>query len=323
MSITFGQAKATLAQYQGKGGRKPTAEEGDLFTLSVLQYMLYSGSHANLRLFTFNAVNGVFTAPHELETPQKIKIDDAVGNVWSKWYDFYSQNSLAGGADADSLIEDPNDYCTVYDLPPGGARVAVQGMANEECDAHIIVQGRDPTGRDVYTQHDGKEVFGEYLSIKRGTLSVSTVTFGELTGVFKTRTKGYTQLHWVDTEGTMRQFMADYAPVDEVPRYRRFRLTTCRQRLVKLSVLGRIRLKPAYSETDIIPFDNLMAIQTAGQSANSGYNGDLQARQAQDGFMQELLSREAEYKRPRNGQPVECFKATSGGAIKNIVGRGR
>ncbi len=114
--------------------------------------------------------------------------------------------------------------------------------------------------------------------------------------------------------------MSDYSPVEERPSYRRFRIVnrSCPS-VARISVLGRIRLKPAYSDSDIIPFDNLYSIEVAGQAINAEHNGDLQTSRAKDGFMQELITRESEYKRTGGGQPIECFKPLSGGSIKNIV----
>lgn len=322
MSLTFGQAKEILCEYAGKAGKSKDSPEAAIFTLKVLQYMIISGTNGALRKFTFNAFRGMFTAPYELETPLKVKIDRKTGDVWSKWFDFQSQNDLQGKnceIAENAIVEDGNYAFTAYGLPDGGARVAVMGTCDEAEDAHIIVQGLDMTGREIFTTHRGKQVTGEYLSIKKGQLIHTSTVFGTITGITKTRTNGYTQLYWLAPTSSIRGFLADYSPIEENPYYRRFRLINSHSVVSKVEVLGRIRLKPSYSDNDRIPFDNLFSIQVAGQSVQSQGNNDIQTAQAKDGFMQELLVRENEHKRVTNGQPIEVFKPLSAGSIKNII----
>lgn len=322
MSLTFGQAKQILAQYQGKGGKVPTADQSHLFVLKVLQYMLLSGAPGSERRFTFHAVNGVFTAPYELEVPLKIQIDGRIGQVGNKWFEFHSGNEPLGeGAlnASDVLFEDPNTYVTAYDLPEGGAKVGVLGTAEEDADASVIVAGNDVTGREIFTNHKGTQIAGELLNIKKGILTWSNVVFGSIVGVVKPRTKGYVPLYWGLPDGS-KGFLGDYSPAEEAPGYRRFRISipSCPS-VAKVSVLGRVRLKSAYADSDLIPFDNLYAIEIAGQQVNSMYNDNLEAAVQKDNFLQSLINREATYKKVNNGQPIEVFHALSAGTIQGLV----
>jgi hypothetical protein len=88
---------------------------------------------------------------------------------------------------------------------------------------------------------------------------------------------------------------------------------------VRVSILGRIRLKEAYADTDFIPFDNINTLQSAGQAVNARSNNDVNLAQAHDLSMRDLIGREANYKKPANGQPIEIGYITSGGSIRNIV----
>lgn len=321
MAITFGEAKKLLSQYAGRGGKCPTGSDVNLFVKEVLQYMLYSGTYGNLRKFCFNAVKGCFTAPFELETPLKLKIEGSVGNVWSKWMEFHSSKDMEGCIPAsDSLVEEPNLYPTVYELPAGGARVGALATACEEENAYLIVQGLDSSGREVVTDHQGKQVVGEYLRLRKGYLRYTQVQFGKITAVTKSITKGYVQLFWVLGDGATKGFLADYSPLEENPQYRRFKITTrnCGGS-VKISVLARIRLKDNYADTEVIPFDNIYALSVAAQGVQAQYNGDSEVAQAKDTIMQDLITRESEYKRVNNGQPIEIFRPLSGGSIINIV----
>lgn len=323
MPITFGQAKEILSQYAGRGGKCPTDEGVALFVRQVLDYMLISGEYGNLRKFTFMAVKGCITTPYELEAPLKVKIDGCVGTAWDKWFEFHPGRwqDVPGCLPADNaLFEEAEYYPTVYDVPQCGARIGCIGTVDEHKDAHLIVKGEDPTGRVIYTSHQGEQVVGEYISIKKGNLTYTQATFGKITSIIKTPTIGYVPLYWITPDKNLKGYLADYPPTEEIPQYRRFRLTApgCSQ-TSKVTVLGRIRLKPHYADNDVIPFDNLYALNLAGQAINSNYNDNVQVAQAKDANLRDIISRENEHKRVQNGQPVEFFLATSGGAITNIV----
>lgn len=322
MTLTFGQAKKILAQYQGRGGKIPTEDSLNQFTIKVLQYLLLRGSPNIERVFELYAINGSFTAPYELDVPLKAKINGRVANVVSKWFEFRSGSDFndAGCIPNNLIAEDANTYYTAYDIPAGGAKVGIVGTANELPDASIIVQGDDTTGRPVYTNHRGAQIAGEYLSIKKGVYTWSNVTFGNITGVVKTRTVGYTPFYWDNGRG--RGFLSDYAPIEEVPAYRRFNINvpSCPSP-AKIIILGKLRIKPVYSDNDRIPFDNLYTIELAGQQVHAQYNKDLPTAQQADGFLQSLTNNEATHKRVNNGNPIEVFYDNSAGIIKGLTSR--
>lgn len=320
--ITWLEAKEKLKEFYGRGGGCVTTKGLDSFVREVLQYMMYKGAHGNMRQFCFHAVKGCITVPYELDVPVKVKIDGQVGTVWEKWYEYYSTLSLEekGCYPAErALIEDPNYYPTVYDLPSCGAQVGVVGTCLEDDDAHAIIKGVDTQGREVFSVHDGIQTSGEYLRIKKGQLRYTNNTFARITEIYKTKTKGYVQAYWAIPSANQKGFLADYSPLEETPAYRRFKLTTPCPGVAKVMVLGRIRLKPAYADTDLIPFDNLFALSVAGQTVNATYNNDIQNAAAKDQFVNNLIDNENSYKRPNNGSPVEVFYPLSaGGVVKNI-----
>lgn len=321
MSVTYSEVKKILAQYVGRGGKCPNAEDIDLFVKQALQQLLFSGQHGNIRKFCFKAVKGCITVPYELETPLKVKVDGDNGNVWNKWYTWYSATEVDGCLPAsNALYEEPGLFPTVYDIPDGGARVGVLGTANESDEAYVIIQGTDTSGRDIFTVHNGQQIHGEFLRIRRGELRYTTVKFGKITSVKKTKTQGYVQLLWVKPDVSTKGFLADYSPLEEIPEYRRFKVTTpnCGGE-VQVTILGRIRLREKYADNDILPFDNLYAISLAGQLINKQYNDDVQIADAKRKELTTVIEAENEYKRGKQGNPVDVYKHISGGAIKNIV----
>lgn len=319
MAITFGDAKKRVAQWAGKGGKCPSNADVDIFLREVLDYMLISGQYGNLRKFTFSAVRGVITIPYELETILKIKIDNEIASSWDRWFEWYGYSDIGDCLPANAVLEEPNYAPTVYDLPSCGAHVAVQSFCTEDASANLIVKGNDTTGREIITFHNGEQIKGEYLTIKKGELRATNVKFGTITEIVKSETKGYVQLVWLNPQTGEKGFLSDYTPFEKHPQYRRYRLKTRCAEYVKVSVLGRIRLKEHYADNDLLPFDNLYALSLAAQAINSNYNNDPQTAQAKDVMLRDIIVRENETKNVNNGKPVEVFIPLSGGSIKNIV----
>lgn len=321
MQLTFGEAKKVLAEYAGKAGKCRTSEDVNFFCRTVFQYLLTSGESNNLRKYCFHAINGCFTAPPEIETIVKARIDDKVAHIWDKWFEWYNTHDLDGceKLHGNAIFEEPGYYATAYDLPSSGSRVGVIGMCKEDPNAHVIVKGRDKVGNEIVTVHKGEQIVGEYLSITQGT-RFTNVKFGSITGVVKSKTNGYVQLYAVDPDGKPTKFLSAYSPLEETPGYRRFKLTMkgC-PHLAKVSILARVRVKDNYTDSDLIPFDNVYILQMAGQHVQANYGNNMDVAKAKDDFVQTLVGRDNNYKKPSNGQPFDMLPATAGGSIKNIV----
>lgn len=321
MPILYKDAKQILAQYAKRGGSCPTDEGIDLFVRQVLQYMLHNGQYGNLRKFTFKAVKGCITAPYELEVPLKVKIDGEIAGTWDKWFEWHQGCELERCVPAaEALFEDPNETPIAYEVPAPGMNIGALAFCKEDCDTRIIIKGIDPTGREVITVHDGQQQVGEVLTLQQNVVKYTNVVFAKVTSVIKDKTNGHVQLYGVVPGTNTKVFLSEYTPFEQKPMYRRFRLTSpnCGP-YVKVSIIGRIRLKEYYADTDYIPFENLYAISIAGQAVNSQYNNDVQTAAAKDQALQTITSRENEYKRINNGQPLSFAAVTSAGRIRNII----
>lgn len=320
MSITYGDAKKILSRYVGTGGACANNTNVDLFVREVLDYLLISGHFGNIQKFSFCAVDGCITIPYELETPLKIKIDNEIATVWDRWFEFHQTKVLEGCMPAaNALVEDPNYYPTIYNLPSEGATVGVMATCDEEDGAHIIVKGEDTTGREIVTMHNGEQIVGAYLSLCKGIIKTTAMVFGKITAIVKPKTKGYTTLYWVKPTTKAKGYLADYSPLETAPAYRRFRLTQSCPKKAKISILGRIRLKAAYADNDYIPFDNIYTLNLAGQAVNANYNGSPDIANAKDKMLVDIVERDNNHHKINNGSPMEFFLLTSPGAIKNII----
>lgn len=316
--IRYGEAKKLLSKFQGTAGKCPDAADTDIFVKKVLQYMLIHGAYGNLCKVSLQARDGCITLPPELETPLKIKIDNRVGNVWNRWFEYHIGNELDNCCLAqEALFTQPNRYPTVYD-PPCESYIGVLAHCCEDEDASVVIKGVDASGRTIYTMHNGEQIVGEYLTPRKGKITRTTVKFAKITEVAKTVTKGYITLYALSNDCLSRTFLSDYSPYETSPSYQRARIVSqpCPP-CCEITILGRIRLKDYYSDDDLIPFDNYLILETAGSAVNSLSNKDLNTGLAQHGLVKNFIETEANFKSVNNGQPLEFFRPLSGALVKS------
>lgn len=320
MGFTFGEIRTLVAPYVGRNGKCADAPETALFARAVMEYLLISGSAAGVRKVRLMASQGYLTLPPEVEVPLKVKIEGHVAEVWSKWCSFHSKiDDMARCDPAEALIiEDGTQSPLAYALPPGGSIVGVMAHCTEDEDASIIVQGKDTTGRPVYMPFDGQQLPGERLLLKKNNIRYGKVKFSEITGVVKPKTRGYVTLFAVNPSGVQQQFLADWAPSETRPMYKRYRLTDkSLPRIVQVSMLCRIRLKDTYDDEDVTIFDSTVAIKLAAQRLNAEDKNDLQTAGYKKGAVEDILEKEAGYKKI-SGRVVDVYAPLSGASIRNI-----
>lgn len=322
MGLKYKDAKNLVARFAGRAGQCPTdAAIKDFLTL-VLQQLLYSGSYGNLRKISLFAEKGMVTLPPEVETILKVKVDGCTGTVFNTWGEFSSSSTFNYNLcdDYESLMyEDPNYYPTAFDAPVKGSLLGVMGTCEEDCDAHVIIQGRDHSGTEIYTFYKGDQISGERLSIKKGITTYGVVNFAQITGVVKSVTTGYVQLYAVNPAQKAKQFLSAYSPNEEIPRYRRVRLKAGNTLgLHRIEMLVRIRLKENYSDEDILPFENHVTIVDTAQQRQAELNLDIQTAQYKKASVDDMIERENSYK-TQEGDGLDVFWQTSAGAIKNVI----
>ena len=181
--------------------------------------------------------------------------------------------------------------------------------------------GKDPAGNEIYTNHKGTQYAGERLTIKAGEIRYTQAVFGTITGILKSKTNGYATLVWIYPSTGAKGFLASYSPFEEKPAYRRFKLSNKYYTTnVKVSILGRIRLKENYADNEIIPFSNTYTMALAGQTIQAQANNDIEVAERKDRTLTAIIERENKYKKINSGKPiVDVFLPTSGGSIKNLV----
>lgn len=320
MPLLFSQFKELVAPYVGKAGKCPTASETAIFARQVMEYLLLAGSQAGVRKLCIVAHKGCVTLPPEVDVPLKVKIEKRSAETWTKWGSF---SSASGSFESyrevgDALIETGEYTPLAYPLPACGSIVGVMAVCEEEPDSYVTIQGNDITGRRIFTSVEGESIPGERFRLVKGQIRHGKVRFGEITAVVKPKTKGYVSVHAVDVENNSQDFLGDYSPFDERPMFRKYRLTTKCGDTANLSILCRVRLRDVYHDHDLTLFDNTIAVVLAAQRLQSEVNYDSAMANYKKQAVDELLDREAGYKK-NSGLPVDVFYPLSGGAIRGIV----
>jgi hypothetical protein len=323
MPITFGKFKDIIYPYAGRAGKCVDSPEVSRFAREVMEYLLLSGSVSAVQKLDIFAHKGKIVLPPEVEIPIKAKINGERANIWNQWYTLgASDGNIENARDAFTVMAETGVRTPLaYGIPGPESILGVLSTCEEEPGAeHIIIQGKDITGREIYTWHKDQKVVGEKLHLKKNQITYGNVKFAQVTGVVKPQTNGYVACYAVDPElGETKQFLADWPPSEERPLYREYVLTgRGSQQIVEVSMLVRARLKDNYSDNELTLFDNSLAIRMAAQKLQAETNADLNSANYKDGAVSKILDAEAAYKKPA-GQPVQVYRPLSGGAVKNIV----
>jgi len=217
------------------------------------------------------------------------------------------------------MAEDGSVSPLAYALPRGGSQIGVLAICSEADDAFVLVQGKDPSGRPIHTSCQGETIPGEQFKLVKGQTRYGRVVFGQVTAITKSKTNGYVVLYAIDPVAQTQQFLADYAPTEEKPLYRVYRILSrdCPP-LCHVSMLCRVKLKENYHDNEVTFFENSLAITLAAQRINSEVINDVNTANYKRQATEDILEKEAGYKK-LSGGPVDVFHPLSGGAIKNIV----
>lgn len=320
MPLTFGEVKSIVAPYAGRSGKCSSAQETSLFAHQVMEYLLYSGSHDAVRKLCICAYRGCIVLPPEVQLPLKVRIDNQASEVWNKWYTFQAPtDGFERCWDAASVLKEDGGLTPLaYEIPKDDLVIGVLGTCDEQ-DAFLTVQGKDATGREIYTTYQGESITGEKLSIKKGEIRYGQVSFREITAVVKSKTNGYVALYAVDLKKKKEYFLSDYAPTEEKPLYKKYKLgiQDC-PAIAHISMLCRVRLKDSYHDNELTLFDNRLAVVLGAQRLQAELNNNLEVAQYKRQATEDILEKEGGYKKT-SGSPVAMFVPMSGGAIKNIV----
>ena len=321
MIITLGLAREAVADYVGKKGKCPTSEETRLFIHEVLERLLHRGTYGNIKKFCFWTCNQCFTAPPDLETIIKVKINGYPDFAFSKWFSFYDTPSnidFEGCESGTGVNEEANEVYTAYSIPPEGAYIGVVASKEEDPSAHIIIQGKDLHGRDIFVKHKSTDIHGELLTISHDKPVRTKTIFSTITGVTKSRTNSHIQLKSICPSTGKQTFLAEYKPTETTPSYRRYRVpgvsSDC---CAQITVLGRIKLLDFYHDNDILPITSLSALKKMAEMIQAESNDSIQTAAFKSRIVDRLIEDENMYKKVEDAT-IDVVYEISPGSLKGL-----
>lgn len=320
MALTFGEFRELIAPYSGRAGRCASDPSVRLFARQVMELLLNSGAEGSVMEVRAVACDGMVSLPPEVEVPLKVKVNNRVTEVWDHAATFHSGNidsdkCLSWG---EAFIEDGNRTPLDYAFPKCGALIAIQGNCKEDDDCVVYIQGKDTVGKEIYSTWKGEQITGVKFQVEKGKLKYSEIEFGQVTSVVKSKSNGYVSAYAVhSTTKRILRFLADWAPSEEKPSRRRYRLLNRSwPERAELSILCSVRLKDNYTDQEVTLFDNSLAVMLAAQSWQGEINNDSQTADYKGKRMDNILEREAGNKK-KSGTPADIYFPMSGGSIKN------
>lgn len=330
MPLTFREIKELVFPYAGRTGKNPDTEEVAVFARQVMKYLLWSGDQAAFRKLCIIVQRGCLVLPPEVEIPLKVKINHKVSEIWNKWFSFHSvgdefdrsgSESTIGRAyypASSTLIESGEETPLAYGMPEQGSIIGVMSTCEEATDSYLIVEGKDRSGREIYTSFNGEQVVGEKFRLAKNEIRYGQVCFGTVSSVLKPITNGYISIFAVNPHTKQKTFLADYSPSMTKPMFKKWNLNVreC-PTLAHVSILCRVKLKDTYTDNEVTLFDNELAVILGAQQWQAQVNNDLQTAAVKDQAVGTVLDREAGYKK-KSASPLDIYHPTSGNSIRGL-----
>jgi hypothetical protein len=278
--LLLGDAKTLLCQYAQGGMYEDDPRLPGEINRAVQTLWNKAEFPDTIRCVRMCAYNGCLTLPPDIEKVLRYRIDGTLARVFDKWYEFLE----AGLQSEDEMIKpdmiDRGVHPTQYELTTP-MRLGIISDRTELPDTKIIIRGLDEEGRDI---RDGNGHWGEEVTLKSDTLTVTRHTFAEVTAISKPLTNGFVSLSGLsfdaDGDEMTRVHLSIYHPNERTPDYRRYEFphnTCCDDHLYSVHALVRMRYVQALDDTDVVPIDNIPALAFMMQ-ANRFYDASDEAR---------------------------------------------
>jgi hypothetical protein len=204
----------------------------------------------------FEQLDGYISLPREGEALLGLHVNNFIFPVNSKWYEFNvgGPGKIPESVDSmGSAIDLGENYCTIENLD-SAVEIVLEATNAEDTGQVIRLFGKDANGEEIF---DADGVRGEAIELSTSPVP-STKIYSTLTQVNKGLTTGYVKLYANETPDRL---LANYAPSELNPLYRRYMLKTKDD----ASITGKMKLRyfPLCSESEPVVPANLGALKMA------------------------------------------------------------
>ena len=356
MLYTLAQARTKVKRFVDGGScNNSTVDEA---INDALERLMAAEDWDCLEVMTrITTCNACFPLPYNVEKIVACDIDGSPAKVFGRMYQFLHSGpgdlDYRGSASAFQDIVDMGDhYPIMFDIPheyentasdvtstvdsSGGLRLGAFCTDAADVGTSLKVYGfkdggdvvRDGSteGQELHVQQwmDGDEgtIFvGPGATLAEGNVRLSEDLFTDVTRVVKADTAGYISLYAIDTTTRRMFFLAKYHPRQNVPQFRRYRLTNKTAGICATNVLALLKMRyvPLVANDDILPIDSLQALKLMVMAITEENKTNLQGSNALAGQARAVLAKKEESRTDVPGTPVilDSDYRTSLGRVMN------
>jgi hypothetical protein len=308
--LTLGKAKETLwRQISHDGPEHPRVSQ---CINECCQRFFRNQKFANvIHRINLTVYDNMVTLPREVST--LIAASDSCRDypVRSSWFEFspsgFSVNTSDLSSNSMNIIDYGSEWSTFRDLPSTGAPLRI-GFSKYEQAFTVIVQGEDADGNVIYSDGDSRINGVEYTfggEPEPGDPEwfiddFPAIGFAKITKVIKPVTMEPVKLYYIDAAPVE---IASYAPGEEVPGYRRYRLPSSFDDGDTIVGLVRRGYVPAVADNDVLYPGDITCLRTMVHAWNKSEAGDFAtAAQLRAVAYNDLDRAYAEYIGPQTSQ---------------------
>lgn len=328
---TFGQLKLEIARVCGVTGMPVTDARVMRITNMAVEETLNEGDFPwVVDRIIFRVYDGRIVLPTAYDRIIGMSVDGVPQQINSPWYEvtpgmfggggyFDNENGAVGGAAGfkgwwnDGFTVDRDDVFQFRDIPRDQyyfLEVSTQFNENIGDDPpRILFKGYDALRSPVTTPGAGPDwIEGEYIELTQ-TPTRSTSSFSQLSGIVKPITRGEVYVNAVGANDGRKIHVGTYAPKDESPFYRSYRVVGtpfCRSSCILARC--RRRYSPIMSDSDVVLCGNIPALKKMVQAVWYGDAGDPMKYSQYKTIAVDILKKEALAYRGKSRIPAISFQ---------------
>jgi hypothetical protein len=328
---TFGQLKAQIARVCGVTGMPVTdSRVMDITNLAVEELLNEGDFPWTVDRLIFRVYNGRIVLPTAYDRIIGMSVEGVPQQINSPWYEvtpgmfggggyFDNENGGVSGPGGfngwwnSGFTADRDEVFQFRDIPRDQYYfLEVSTQFDEDVGdepPRILFKGYDAVRSPVTTPGAGNDwIEGEYIDLTTSPVR-STSSFSQLSGIVKPVTRGEVYVYAVGATDGARIHVGTYAPKDESPFYRSYRVVGtpfCRSSCVLARC--RKRYSPVTTDNDVVLCGNIPALKKMVQAVWYGDAGNPEKYVSYRAIAVDILKKEAMAYRGKSRIPAISFQ---------------
>lgn len=293
MKVTLGTAKQRISKHLNLCATDSRTTE---YINEATRRLIESGKWKNTYgKFTICATEGCIAWPRQIETIERVAVNEAVGVVRNQWFEFVETGyGLLDNKDNVGVqLLDRGESPTQNDMSGAGKKIRVYSFLEADAGKTVTILGYDSNNNWVRTLKSGSGSSAVYQDGETVTLNFepgyveTTKSFKSITGVQKDVTQGNVQLYELtDPAVPTLVDIATYEPDETLPSYRRSLIPSlagaagCEsgsEKKVAVTVIAKLRFIDAANDNDVLLINDLYAIKNMAIAIKLEENRDFGA----------------------------------------------